>query len=145
VIGKPIVEIMGADGFDTILPHIQRVLSGHPVEFEAEVPYRNVGPRFVRVNYTPAREPDGHIGGWVASISDITAHREVEAARRRSDSLKSAILASALDCVISMDQMGNVIEFTPAAEAVFGYSRSEVLGNPMAELIIPPRLREQHR
>jgi PAS domain S-box-containing protein len=36
------------------------------------------------------------------------------------------------------------VEFNPAAETTFGYRRAEVLGRPMAELLVPPSLREQH-
>ena len=55
------------------------------------------------------------------------------------------ILDSALDCIITMDADGHVLEFNPAAERVFGFSRSEAIGKELAELIIPPRMREQHR
>src|SRR5205823_12907159 len=35
--------------------------------------------------------------------------------------------------------------FNPAAERVFGFSRQEAVGKELAELIIPVRMREQHR
>jgi PAS domain S-box-containing protein len=64
---------------------------------------------------------------------------------RRSEARKSAILESALDCVITMDHEGKVVEFNPAAEETFGYRRDEAVGKPLAELIIPPSLRTAHR
>jgi PAS domain S-box-containing protein len=54
-------------------------------------------------------------------------------------------LDSALDCVITMDASGRVQEFNPASERVFGFAHSEAVGKELAELIIPPRLRERHR
>src|SRR2546430_12470002 len=59
--------------------------------------------------------------------------------------LYRGILDTALDCIITMDAEGRVLEFNPAAERVFGFSRSEAVGKELAELIIPPRMREQHR
>ena len=59
--------------------------------------------------------------------------------------LNRAILDSALDCIITMDASGHVVEFNPAAERVFGFTREEAIGNELAELIIPPSLREHHR
>jgi two-component system, chemotaxis family, CheB/CheR fusion protein len=56
-----------------------------------------------------------------------------------------ALLNSALDCIISMDATGRVIEFNPAAERVFGYTRDQALGQELASLIIPPDQRERHR
>ena len=61
------------------------------------------------------------------------------------EALNHAILTSALDCIITMDAQGRVLEFNPAAERVFGYTRAEVIGQELAELIIPPILRDRHR
>ncbi|HSI15479.1 MAG TPA: PAS domain S-box protein [Chthoniobacter sp.] len=62
-----------------------------------------------------------------------------------ADEWRAAILASSLDCIITMDAEGKVVEFNTAAERVFGYSAAEAQGREMAELIIPPRYRERHR
>lgn len=58
---------------------------------------------------------------------------------------KSAIVASSLDCIISIDDSGAIVEFNPAAEQTFGFRRADVLGKTLAETIIPPRFREAHR
>lgn len=64
---------------------------------------------------------------------------------RWSDSFNRAILESALDCIITIDRDGIVREFNTAAERTFGFSRDEAIGRELAELIIPPRMRDQHR
>jgi PAS domain S-box-containing protein len=56
----------------------------------------------------------------------------------------NAYLEAALDCVIMADASGRVVEFNPAAERTFGYSREEVIGQPLTDLIVPPALRERH-
>ncbi|XHS79951.1 EAL domain-containing protein [Burkholderiaceae bacterium UC74_6] len=56
-----------------------------------------------------------------------------------------SIVASSLDCIISMDAEGRIVEFNPAAETTFGCTRSEVLGRMLAECVIPPAQREAHR
>jgi PAS domain S-box-containing protein len=73
--------------------------------------------------------------------------REREAASRARDSeaRTNAVLQSALDGVVVMDGDGMVEEFSPAAERTFGYSREEAVGRELAELIIPPFLRQRHR
>ncbi len=62
-----------------------------------------------------------------------------------SQAFLRAALRAALDAIVGMDHEGNVIEFSSAAEEIFGYSRQEALGKPLAELIIPPSARERHR
>jgi PAS domain S-box-containing protein len=59
--------------------------------------------------------------------------------------LNRALLDSALDCIITMDANGCVLEFNASAQRVFGYSREEAVGQELASLIIPPALRERHR
>lgn len=142
--GRPIVEVMGAEGFESIRPHVERVLQGHRVEYETEVPFQRVGMRFLRVVYMPDEDEQGRVLGWIASISDLTERKRAEEATRRSEALKGAILECALDCIISIDQEGRIIEFNPAAEKTFGYTRAQVMGRPMAELIVPDRFREKH-
>jgi PAS domain S-box-containing protein len=61
-----------------------------------------------------------------------------------SEALSAAVVASALDCIIVIDEAGCVIEFNPAAERVFGYERATVLGRPIGDLIVPPGSRTAH-
>ena len=56
----------------------------------------------------------------------------------------TAVVASALDAVIVVDEDGIVVAINPAAEMTFGYSRLEAVGQPIGELIVPDRLREAH-
>ena len=58
---------------------------------------------------------------------------------------RAAILASSLDCIITMDATGRVVEFNTAAEKVFGYTAAEAEGRELATLIIPERYRARHR
>ncbi|MRR50903.1 MAG: response regulator [Rhodocyclaceae bacterium] len=67
------------------------------------------------------------------------------AALTEGEKRKGAILEAALDCIISIDSAGCITEFNPAAEAAFGYRRDEIMGHPMVDLIVPPRLRGAHQ
>ncbi len=64
---------------------------------------------------------------------------------KRSEVRKAAIVDSALDCIVTIDHEGCITEFNPPAEHTFGYRRHEVLGKHLADVIIPPSLREKHR
>ena len=50
-----------------------------------------------------------------------------------------------LDCIVTIDHGGRITEFNPAAEHAFGCRRDEVLGRALADVMIPPSLRERHR
>jgi PAS domain S-box-containing protein len=64
-----------------------------------------------------------------------------DAARMR----KAGMLEAALDCIISMDHTGRIIEFNPAAEQTFGYTSAQAIGRDFAELLLPELLRDFHR
>jgi PAS domain S-box-containing protein len=64
---------------------------------------------------------------------------------RLSEARKGAVLASSLDGVITIDHEGSVVEFNPAAQRMFGRSVEEAIGSELAELAIPPALRDRHR
>ena len=93
----------------------------------------------------PIRDAAGSCIGVVLIFRDVTEQRRAEQELRASEARKSAILETALDCIITMDHEGKVVEFNPAAERTFGYRREQVIGQELGEFIIPPSLRERHR
>jgi diguanylate cyclase (GGDEF)-like protein/PAS domain S-box-containing protein len=96
-----------------------------------------------------ARAPDRELLRTVESIGcqigQFVDRTRTHEAARQSAARQSAFLESALDCVLTMDRDGLVVEFNAAAEATFGYDRHQVIGLPLSDLIIPPRFREAHR
>ena len=95
------------------------------------------------------RELDPELLATMATLGDqigqaIERRRDAEhlrVARTRHQ----AMLDVALDCVITIDDRGRVLEFNPAAERTFGYTAEEAVGRDMADLIVPPELRDRHR
>src|SRR4051794_28567802 len=95
------------------------------------------------------REPDDEmlstmeiVGG---QLGQFVERRRAEIDLRASVERKRAILDAALDCLITIDHEGRVLEFNPAAERTFGYGAEEAIGRELAELIVPPSLRDRHR
>src|SRR5262245_45044833 len=72
VAGKPMIDIVGTEWFETIRPYIDRVLLGQRVEYEAAFPFAGVGLRHVHATYVPERDERSQVVGWIASITDIT-------------------------------------------------------------------------
>lgn len=102
------------------------------------------GDLWLSVTARPLQDEAGEIRGAVAIYRDITEHKRAEEADRHSKARNAAMLESALDAILMIDHERTILEFNPAAESVFGYSRAEVLGRPLAEVIIPVHLREAH-
>ncbi|MBI1902522.1 MAG: response regulator [Planctomycetia bacterium] len=66
-------------------------------------------------------------------------------ALRQSEWRNAAVMKAATDGIIAIDLRGKIIEFNPAAERIFGHERSDAVGKDLAELIVPLRLRDEHR
>ena len=75
----------------------------------------------------------------LVSLFDQTERRVAEAEQARG-----ALLELSLDAIIIVDEQGRVVEFNPAAEELFGYSRKQVLGERLSTLIIPHAHRAAH-
>lgn len=84
----------------------------------------------------------GAVGGQIAEF--VEASRAANA-MRESEARKAAMLEAALDMVVTIDHRGRVVELNPAAVETLGYPGEEAVGREMAELIVPPDLRDAHR
>jgi PAS domain S-box-containing protein len=123
--------------------HLQRARNGEIVRFEWHRRNADGSTRWDEVCLKHVRLAG--VDRILAVTRDITERQEREQALARSEDRLRATVAAALDCIIAMDSGGRIREFNPAAEACFGYRRSEVLGRPLGELIVPARLRAAHQ
>lgn len=93
----------------------------------------------------PIRDAAGNVSGAVLVFRDVAAERRADAEMRLSEARKSAILSTALDCIITVDQDGRILEFNPACERTFGHLRDVVLGKDVVDLLVPAVRRDQSR
>lgn len=79
------------------------------------------------------------------AYNELRRHkREAEAAQRDSEEQVRRILQHAADAFVSLDSSGHVVEWNRAAEETFGWSRAEVIGRSLHEVVIPHAQREAH-
>ncbi|QMU29260.1 PAS domain S-box protein [Adhaeribacter radiodurans] len=84
---------------------------------------------------------DSFVAGTAINITDLL---QTQRALENSEMRNRAVLNSAMDCIISMDKEGCILEFNPAAEKTFGYQRDEVIGKKIYEVIILSSLRSDY-
>ena len=101
-------------------------------------------PMQVSLAVSPVRDAAGAVVAASSITRNITERKGAEAALRTSEARHRAILESALDCVITVDAEGRVLDFNPAAEHTFGYTQAHARGRLLHELIIPEELQGAH-
>jgi PAS domain S-box-containing protein len=81
------------------------------------------------------------IGG---EIGEFVERMRIQRIAEEHEARKTAVVDAALDCIVMIDADGRITEFNRAAEKTFGYRPEDVIGRPMAEAILPERLRDQY-
>jgi len=86
------------------------------------------------------------VGGqrlFTAIVRDISERVRAEDARRESEGRLRAIVETAVDGIITIDEQGRVTSFNPAAVKLFGYAPEEVLGKNV-NLLMPSPYHDEH-
>jgi len=104
---------------------------------------------YLRALSANAAEPAPQLGkrwqGWVDAVTDtFRRQRELQLRERQTEALKASIIDHAINGIVSTDADGCIVEFNPAAEAMFGRARADVIGRPVGDVIVPPRMRDAH-
>lgn len=92
----------------------------------------------------PIKNPEGKVIKWRGADRDITARKHYEDALIESEKRTRLIIETALNAIVIIDSYGIIKDWNRRAEAMFGWSRDQAIGQQLAELIIPKPLRKMH-
>ncbi len=76
-------------------------------------------------------------------VRDITERKRQEGALLEAEARMRAIVSTAVDGIILIDETGTIEAFNPAAERIFGYQADEVLGRNVS-MLMPPVFAREH-
>lgn len=93
----------------------------------------------------PIINADGKLLKWRGVDRDITARMHFQDALIESEKRIRLIIESSLSAIVIMDSYGIITDWNHPAEKIFGWTKDEAIGRRLAELIIPPQLRDVHR
>ena len=89
-------------------------------------------------------DADGKFVMTRSTVFDITDRKRAEEELRESESRARAIVNTAQDAFVAIDQHGRITDWNPQAQITFGWTRKEALGRKLADTIIPARFRRSH-
>ena len=126
-------------------PEKALVEAGRIGSFRAEGPrVRKDGSQFwAEAVLTALRDNSGALTGFSKITRDLTEAKAVENALRASEETTRALMESAAQGIIGSDRDGRIVLANAMAERLFGYSRQEMIGEPI-EILLPEHLRDRH-
>ncbi len=83
--GRHVSDVLGAGGWASVRPYVERALAGEEVTFDYRLVYESGMARDRRVTYVPHRDAGGSVRGFAVLSNDITEIRTAERALRRSE------------------------------------------------------------
>jgi PAS domain S-box-containing protein len=98
---------------------------------------------WVSTTKVPLRDEAGRIIGTLGISRDTTARKQAEEALRDSEERTRSIVNNVLDGIVTIDEQGMVKTFNPAAEKIFGYHASDVIGRDV-KLLMPESHQASH-
>lgn len=145
LLGKQAKKIFQPNPWHTLMDRMRRRSEQDPpAAFVEQMVFQPTGEaRYAEVSVAPTVY-QGQLAMQVI-VHDLSEAKQASERLRQSEALKTAILETALDGIISIDNEGKIQEWNPAAQKIFGYSREEAMGRQVDDLILPQSVKQTYK
>ena len=141
-IGEPLVSLLHPDDAGFCQDVLQAILErGTPLTCSMQISMKQGGYVTGEFVGTPQMR-QGRVIGVLGIIRDVTERRRIEDALRVSEERLRSIVQSTKDAIVLVNALMKVAFWNKGAEATFGYSAEEIIGQPVT-MIIPERYHEE--
>ena len=145
VIGKNISLLIPPERSGELSGILEKIRRGERIEHFQSIRIAKDKRRLnVSVTVSPIRDAGGRIVGASTIARDITAIERTRQAIQESESRAHAFFQSAAQAIFQVDPAGLIVMANPAAEKMFGYAVSELVGQPV-DMLVPQKFRGGHK
>lgn len=127
LIGRHIIDLLGQEGLERIMPKLERVLKGELLNYDEHLTLANGLERHFNVVIAPDIDRDGNVQGFYSCTVDTTAKVEAERELRLSEERYRSLLLHSGDAFCLHKLSGEILDINAFATAILGYSREELL------------------
>ena len=144
LIGQTLARFLTSDDQDIFHRHCQDVLkTGTRQACEVHFREGTGASRCVYFESLALHDETGHLTHWRTAILDVSDRKLAEEVVSAHRAQLDAIITSAMDAIITVDEGERVVVFNRAAESMFLCQRDDAIGQPF-ERFIPERFRRAH-
>lgn len=137
ILGRPVAEVIGAEAALAIQPVVDKVLSElRSSHYERQIPQPGGLMRSIEVHLLPHLDETGLAIGAFVLISDISRHRQSEAALRQSEERLAKFMQASAEGIV-FHKGGFITDINPPVSALLGYSAEQMLGRSTLDFIAP--------
>jgi two-component system sensor histidine kinase UhpB len=137
IVGQTISSVLGREAYETVAPHIQKVLAGEKEEYESQIKYPSVGPRWIHAVHVPTKGLDQEVDGWITVVADVTERHEAEERLRKSEERFRATFFQAAVGIAQTSVDGQWRLLNDRLCEIVGYSREELREKRLIEITHP--------
>jgi PAS domain S-box-containing protein len=134
-VGRTLPDVLGADAYALIRPHVEKALSGQSVTYEARVPY-TTGARWIHATYLPRLQGSETIG-FIALVSDISGRKQAEDSQRSSLEQFRTLAALAPVGIFRTDANGDCVYVNERWVKLAGLSFDQARGKGWSSALHP--------
>jgi len=142
VIGEPFSRLLknGEEEVQALWVQMEQQELVHIFESEVRASDQRIIP--VQLSASLLKDRSGTRAGFIAICHDLSALKNLESEIQQKDQFFGAILKNSGDAILTLDSDGRITSWNKGAEAIFGYSEVEMLGQSL-DVVLPIQLKEQ--
>jgi PAS domain S-box-containing protein len=142
VIGRP-VDLLLKHGTAELI-RVKQLLDGlgDVQEFETVMVSKSGSEIPIRLSASLLKDASGRPNGFITMFHDLRTIRQLESEIAQRDQFFASIVRNSADAILTLDPEEKVTSWNKGAEAIFGYSEEEMLGESL-EVLLPQHLKEQ--
>ncbi len=133
-------QLTHPDDLENDLALLRQLVAGEIPNYSIEKRCRRKDGELVWVDLARSlvRDPAGQPQYFIAVLQEISCRKQMEDALRESEGRLRAVVETAVDGIITIDERGIMSTVNRAAERIFGYAASELIGRNVSLLMPLP-------
>ncbi|HVG01813.1 MAG TPA: PAS domain S-box protein, partial [Nitrospira sp.] len=145
LIGEPLARFISAADQPTFYRHCRMTITtGLRQSCEVELHKESNVPCCLHLESLAIQSELKGLGQWRTAMLDISDRKRIEGELEGKRQQLEAVIESAMDAIITVDERHRVVLFNKAAESMFGCTALAAMGGPL-DRFIPQRLRASHQ